>query len=67
MTKKQMKEWIDGASYLTLLKKWRFASPGSPFFQGDVGIYFEKVMMKKKKEVGHAAAVRASKEIGWEL
>ncbi len=66
MTKEERKKWIDNASYEDLLRRWRFASAGSPWFQGEIGIYFEKIMMKKKKEVGHAAAVRASKTIGWE-
>lgn len=65
MIPKKMKDWIDTASYEELLTKWRFAPSDSPWFQGEVGVYFGKVMSKKKEEVGEAEAVRASKNIGW--
>lgn len=65
MIPKKMKDWIDKASYEELLTKWRFAPSGSPWFQGEVGKYFEEVMSKKRAEVGDAAAVQASKNIGW--
>lgn len=65
MTEKEMKAWIDKASYVSLLKKWRFEPSGTPWFEGEVGKYFEEVMHKKKLEIGDAAAVRASKDIGW--
>lgn len=66
MTEKEMKAWIDKAPYQALLEKWRFAPVGSPWFQGEVGKYFEKIMRKKKEEVKEEAAVRASKNIGWD-
>jgi len=65
MDKEQMKEWIDKASYEQLLKKWRFEPPGSPWFQGEVGEHYAKVMSRKKQEIGVDAAVAASKEVGW--
>ncbi len=65
MTTKEMKAWIDKASYVSLLKKWRFEPSGSPWFEGEVAKYYEEVMFKKKLEIGDAAAVRASKDIGW--
>lgn len=61
----EMKEWIDNASYEKLLAKWRHAPSGSPFFQGEVGDYYRKVMFEKKAEVGDAEHTRASKSIGW--
>jgi len=66
MTVEEMKKWIDEASYESLLEKWRFAPVGSPWFQGDVGSYYNEVMMRKRKEVGSDAHVAASKSIGWE-
>lgn len=60
----EQKEWIDNASYEELLKKRRQAPIGDPLFQGD-GEYYRKVMRQKRDEVGHEAAVRASKNIGW--
>jgi len=65
MIPKKMKDWIDTASYEELLTRWRFAPSGSPWFQGEVGKYYEEVMSKRKAEVGEAAAVQASKNIGW--
>ncbi len=56
--------WINNASYEQLLSKWRYASAGSPFFQGDVGQHYKKVMAERKQQVGHAEHVRASKNIG---
>ena len=65
MTEKEMKAWIDKASYVSLLKKWRFEPSGSLWFEGEVGKYFEEVMSKKRLEIGDAAASQASKGIGW--
>ena len=62
----QIKKWIDGASYHELLQKWRYAPSGSPYFQGETGDYYSDVMARKRKEVGNAAHVQASKAIGWD-
>ena len=59
------KKWIDNASYEELLRKWRLAPSGEPMFQGQSGEYFSAVMRKRRKEIGDAAHVRASKNIGW--
>ena len=48
MTDKE-KQFIDQSSYETLLAGWRFASIGSPMFQGDTGAYYQKVMAEKKR------------------
>ena len=65
MTEKEMKAWIDKARYQDLLSRWRFEPTGSPWFQGKIGKYFEIIMSKRRAEIGHAAAVAASKDIGW--
>lgn len=65
MNSEKMMEWIDNASYQELLTKNRFAKVGDPFFQGKVGAYFLKVMAEKRKQIGQAAHVTASKAIGW--
>lgn len=61
----KMKDWIDKASYTQLLSNWRNAPIGSPFFQGEIGDYYAKIMAQKRKEVGNASHVKASKTIGW--
>ena len=64
MNDEAMKKWIDGASYEELLHRWRFAELFSPWFQGDVGAYFSKVMFEKR-DADVAEAIAASKRIGW--
>jgi hypothetical protein len=60
-----MKKWIDAASYMELLDKWRFAPVGSPWFVGEIGKYYAKVMsMKRNQDPG--GAVMASKSLGWD-
>lgn len=62
---KQHKEWIDGASYVDLLRKWRFGASGDPIFDGASGSYFATIMIKRKKQIGNDACVFASKQVGW--
>ena len=64
MTEQEMKKWIDEASYMDLLSRWRFAEIGSPWFVGEMGDYYSKVMFRKRDEIGSAEAVRASKRVG---
>ena len=66
MTEAQMRDWIDAASYEELLRRWRNAPAGNPFFQGEVGTYYSAAMARKRSEVGPGGAVAASKNIGWE-
>ena len=65
MTNKEIKDWINNASYKELLRRWRFAPSGDPFFQGKVGDYYAKVMQERRKEIKEAVHVAASKNIGW--
>jgi len=62
---KENKKHIDSLSYEQLLSQWRFAPSGNPWFQGETGNYWGKVMDKKKKEIGQDKAVSISKNIGW--
>ncbi len=64
MTEQEMKQWIDDAPYERLLGKWRFASAGDPFFQGEVGQYYSEVMARKRGE-NSGRHVAASKHLGW--
>ncbi len=63
MTSEQRK-WIDNASYINLLRRWREAPVGDLMFLNDTGKYYEKVLKEKRAEVGNAEHVRASKAIG---
>jgi hypothetical protein len=65
MTPEQKKE-IDDMDYVSMLSLWRNAPSGHPMFQGDTGDYYAKVMAEKRRKVGSAAHVAASKSIGWE-
>jgi len=66
MTTKEITEWIDEATYQELLYKWRFEESGSPWFCGEIGDYYKKVMWKKRDMLSHADQVNASKSVGWE-
>lgn len=59
----KIKQWIDDASYEELLRKWRFALAGDPYFVGEMGVYYSNIMAQKRMNVDHVAA---SKRIGWE-
>ena len=37
-----IKNQIDGMSYEDLLRRWRFAPPGVPLFQGDAGVHYSR-------------------------
>jgi hypothetical protein len=65
MNTKEMIEWIDKASYRDLLSKWRFEEGGSPWFCGEIGDYYKKVMFEKRNMLSNADQVNASKSIGW--
>ena len=56
--------YIDGLSYKQLLRVWRFAKVGDEMMQGDTGKYWGQRMSELKSQ-DPAAAVRASKELGW--
>jgi len=58
---------IDGLSYEELLRHWRFAPTGDPWFQGETGVYWGTRMSKMRDTPsGQEAHVAASKTIGWE-
>lgn len=59
------KEYIDNASYATLLREWRFQKLGSDTFAGERGDYFARVMFAKKEAIGPDAALAVSKAVGW--
>lgn len=62
----EQKKTIDGMSYEAMLSLWRNAPVGHPMFQGDTGNYYTEIMKQKRKEVGDAGHVAASKSVGWE-
>lgn len=49
MTKQEMITWIDNASYEDLLRKWRFAPGGDPFFVDEIGKILFKSNVRKKR------------------
>jgi len=51
---------IDAMTQFQMAKLWRFAKAGSPYFQGEVGVYFTKVFQEKG---GFTPEI--SKAIGW--
>ena len=65
MTQEQQ-DWIDGASYEDLLRKWRFEPIGSPWFTDKCATYFESAMRRARASAGVDGHVAASKSVGWE-
>lgn len=59
------KRYIDSMSYKEMLTLWRNAPAGHPYFQGEVGDYYTKIMAEKRKAISDEDHTRISKEIGW--
>lgn len=57
------KAYIDKLGYEELLRRWRFAPVGDPWFRGETGAYWGERMAKLRAE--GADHVGASKRIGW--
>jgi len=57
------KKHIDSLSYEGLLRHWRFAPAGDPWFEGETGAYWSERMAELAKG---ADTVGASKRLGWE-
>ncbi len=58
------KAHIDSLSYETLLRRWRHAPAGDPWFQGETGDYWSERMGELRQQ--GADHVGASKRIGWD-
>ena len=65
MTPAEMTAWIDGQTYEGLLRWWRFSPPGDPFFQGETGVYYGKVMVQRREQEPDGG-VAASKQVALE-
>ena len=61
----ETKQNIDSMSYQSMLSLWRFSPSGHPYFQGEIGTYFSKVMSEKQKQLPEGEHIRISKAIGW--
>ena len=62
-----IKSHIDNLSYEELLRQWRTAPSGSPWFQGETGTYWSNRMNElRRRPGGDNEHVRASKSIGWD-
>ena len=65
MTKAQ-KKMINEMKYIDMLRKWRHTSSGGDsIFQGESGLYYDKVMTEKAKRYTQDEKVAMSKQIGW--
>lgn len=59
----ERKAYIDSLSYEQLLRCWRFAPIGDPWFQGGTGKYWSRRMRELRDTADHVAA---SKRVGWD-
>jgi hypothetical protein len=57
--------YIDALDYQALLRRWRFATAGDHWFQDKTGQYWKERMTELRSQDA-GAAIRASKDIGWE-
>lgn len=60
----ERKARIDAMTYEELLRHWRFAPAGDPWFQGETAAYWEGRMAQLRRD--GADHVAASKAIGWD-
>lgn len=60
----ELKAQIDGMSYYSMLRKWRFTPSGDDMFSGDSGSYYAG-KMARERDADPKAAAQASKDIGW--
>jgi len=59
------KAYIDNLTLESLLEHLRFAPVGDPWFQGETGEYWGKVI-SAKRDANQAAWTAASKSVGWD-
>lgn len=60
------KQDIDDMDYTNMLTLWRYASIGHPYFIGEQGEYFNKIMKEKREKITDGEHTRISKQIGWD-
>ena len=65
MTEAEMIAWIDNADIKALIRRWRFAPVGSPWFDGAVGDHYNATISQRRAEAGPEAWTAASKAVGW--
>ncbi|MDD4352697.1 MAG: hypothetical protein PHU71_07035 [Candidatus Gracilibacteria bacterium] len=62
----KVKDMINAMTYGEMLRLWRFSPIGDPMFEGELGSYFQDVMVEKKRLLSNNEQVSISKMIGWE-
>lgn len=65
MTESDYIKNIDTMNYEQMLRKYRFAPSGDPYFQGSTGDYFMKRFEALHKLLSPSEIVEASKTVGW--
>ena len=60
-----MRAWIQRQDYEALLRWWRFAPSGDPFFQEDTGDHYARVMAERRQQEPDGGA-GASRRVGWD-
>lgn len=59
------KDFIDSLGYEALLRHWRYAPIGDPWFDGETGSYWsERMKALREAPGGNARHVSASKTLG---
>jgi hypothetical protein len=60
----QRKDYIDSLSHEFLFRRWRFAPPWDPWFQGETGTYWGE-RLAELRNASPSDHVNISKRIGW--
>ena len=61
----EMRDWIDRQDFQGLLRWWRFAPAGDPFFQGETGEHYSREMARRRGLEPDGGA-SASRRVGWD-
>jgi hypothetical protein len=66
MISEATREAIDKMSYEDMLRLWRYEPIGSPWFSGEIAIYFSESMVSKRDALDPAERTAISKSVGFE-
>lgn len=58
--------WIAAASYIDLLRAWRYTKMGSTVLHGESGVAFHKRFNAIRGTMTPEELAQASKEVGWD-
>ena len=67
MTGAEIADWLEGATYEELYRKWSASKTGAACFQGEVGVAFAAEMKKKRALISWTEEQEIHKRVGQEM